>query len=183
MATSQAISDCVDLPDRVLWFDGSSTYLADDLLELIEKYPVRYVDRITPAVEEYNSFVGTDEQIGVKLECGVLDTAWKLPEKYLKLDVTNYVLEKLVETAGDCDDVELEQRAQRCITELEMYEDRNLYPVLQAIIYVISTLTSHGQVWGVGRGSGVSSYVLYVIGVHDIDSFLYDLDISDFLSD
>jgi DNA polymerase III alpha subunit len=38
-------------------------------------------------------------------------------------------------------------------------------------------------VWGIGRGSSVSSYVLYVLGVHDVDSYAYDLDIGDFLHD
>jgi DNA polymerase III alpha subunit len=36
-------------------------------------------------------------------------------------------------------------------------------------------------VWGVGRGSSVASYVLYLIGVHKIDSLFFDLDIEDFL--
>jgi DNA polymerase III alpha subunit len=36
-------------------------------------------------------------------------------------------------------------------------------------------------VWGVGRGSSVASYVLYLIGVHRIDSIKYDLDIREFL--
>jgi DNA polymerase III alpha subunit len=36
-------------------------------------------------------------------------------------------------------------------------------------------------VWGVGRGSSVSSYILYLIGVHKVNSILYKLDINDFL--
>jgi len=35
--------------------------------------------------------------------------------------------------------------------------------------------------WGVGRGSSVSSYILYLIGVHKIDSIKYDLDYKEFL--
>jgi DNA polymerase III alpha subunit len=36
-------------------------------------------------------------------------------------------------------------------------------------------------VWGVGRGSSVASYVLYLIGVHKIDSLYYNLDVEEFL--
>jgi DNA polymerase III alpha subunit len=36
-------------------------------------------------------------------------------------------------------------------------------------------------VWGVGRGSSVASYTLYLIGVHKIDSIKYELDINEFL--
>jgi len=36
-------------------------------------------------------------------------------------------------------------------------------------------------IWGVGRGSSVASYVLYLLGVHRIDSMFYDLDVAEFL--
>jgi DNA polymerase III alpha subunit len=36
-------------------------------------------------------------------------------------------------------------------------------------------------VGGVGRGSSVASYCLYLLGVHKIDSIKYDLDIREFL--
>ena len=35
--------------------------------------------------------------------------------------------------------------------------------------------------WGLGRGSSVSSYVLYLLGVHRINSLYYDLPIEEFL--
>jgi DNA polymerase III alpha subunit len=54
-------------------------------------------------------------------------------------------------------------------------------PILRAITYVINTLQDKNIVWGVGRGSSVSSYVLYILGVHDVDSVKYNLDIADFL--
>jgi len=36
-------------------------------------------------------------------------------------------------------------------------------------------------VWGVGRGSSVASYCLYLLGVHKINSLKFDLDIKEFL--
>jgi DNA polymerase III alpha subunit len=38
-------------------------------------------------------------------------------------------------------------------------------------------------IWGVGRGSSVASYVLYIIGIHRINSIQYDLDYKEFLRD
>jgi DNA polymerase III alpha subunit len=35
--------------------------------------------------------------------------------------------------------------------------------------------------WGVGRGSSVASYCLYILGVHKVDSIKYELDIHEFL--
>jgi DNA polymerase III alpha subunit len=42
-------------------------------------------------------------------------------------------------------------------------------------------MRENNVVWGVGRGSSVASYVLYLLGVHKIDSIKYNLDIEEFL--
>jgi DNA polymerase III alpha subunit len=65
--------------------------------------------------------------------------------------------------------------------ELTMFEERNLFPVIQILIYIIETMRKHKLVWGVGRGSSVASYVLYLLGVHKIDSLKFNLDIQEFL--
>jgi len=62
-----------------------------------------------------------------------------------------------------------------------MYKERNLFPVLQLLIYIIDTMRKHKLVWGVGRGSSVSSYLLYILGIHKVDSYKYRLDITEFL--
>ena len=65
--------------------------------------------------------------------------------------------------------------------ELELYKTRNLYPMLQLVIYIVDTLRKHNLVWGVGRGSSVASYVLYLIGAHKVNSHKYTLNIREFL--
>jgi DNA polymerase III alpha subunit len=47
--------------------------------------------------------------------------------------------------------------------------------------YIIDLMRKNNIVWGVGRGSSVSSYVLFLMGVHKVDSMKYNLDIKDFL--
>ena len=42
-------------------------------------------------------------------------------------------------------------------------------------------MTENEIIWGVGRGSSVASYVLYLLGVHRVDSMYYDLDPKEFL--
>jgi DNA polymerase III alpha subunit len=56
-----------------------------------------------------------------------------------------------------------------------------MLPVLQFLLYFIDKLKDNNIVWGVGRGSSVSSYVLFLMGVHRIDSVKYNLDIKEFL--
>ena len=42
-------------------------------------------------------------------------------------------------------------------------------------------MREHKIVWGVGRGSSVASYILYLIGIHKINSLKFNLDIHEFL--
>lgn len=96
---------------------------------------------------------------------------WRLPAEYLELDVEVYVWSLVPNDAAARDRVRL---------ELDEYRARNLMPVLRALIYIVDVLKKNSIVWGVGRGSSVASYVLYLIGVHRINSLSYNLDIREF---
>lgn len=65
--------------------------------------------------------------------------------------------------------------------EMALYEDRDLLPLLQLMLYLVDHFRNNNIVWGVGRGSSVASFVLYLIGVHKINPMLYGLEITDFL--
>lgn len=170
------------LDTRTVWYDGDTSFKSSDIANVITKYDVRYVDEITPDIAAYNNLVGVDRSIRVKTSCRPLSLDWDIPEQYLSLDVDEYMIEKHTQRYGSTGR-DVHQRLERLISELDVYYKRGLYDMLRTIIYVINTLSYHDIVWGIGRGSSVSSYVLYVIGVHDVDSFEYELDIDDFLHD
>jgi len=96
---------------------------------------------------------------------------WFMPDEYKNLDIAKHILE-LCET-----DAEL----QRVGEELLLYQERDLFDLLRYLLYLVDTMKEHAIIWGVGRGSSVSSYVLYLIGIHKINSMYYDLDIREFL--
>jgi|TARA_B110000858_G_scaffold198444_1_gene265113 DNA polymerase III alpha subunit len=104
---------------------------------------------------------------------------YNIPEHYKELDVREYV-SKLVESKCRDSDISVNAKA-RVEMELAMFEERKLFPVLQILIYIVDTMRKHSLVWGVGRGSSVASYVLYVLDVHKINSLTYNLDIKEFL--
>lgn len=183
MQNTKHLSHKTELADRTLWFDGDSTHKAADLLRAMQKYNVKYVDEIDGVVREYNRNVSREDELRVKQEVRPFSFEWNLPEQYQNLNIREYLFEKLIDSCKGIDEDEFSRRALRVITELSLYEKRDLFDVLRAIIYVINTLTDTNSVWGIGRGSSVSSYVLYLIGVHDVDSFAYKLDIEDFLHD
>lgn len=96
---------------------------------------------------------------------------WHMPDKYQQLDIAEYILSL-------CDS---DAKLQRCGEELLLFQERNLFDLLRYLKYLVDTLRSHNMIWGVGRGSSVASYVLYLLGVHRIDSMYYDLEPTEFL--
>jgi DNA polymerase III alpha subunit len=61
------------------------------------------------------------------------------------------------------------------------YKSRNMLDLLRWLKYFVDTCEKEGVVWGIGRGSSVASYILYLIGVHSVDSIKYNLDWQEFL--
>ena|SRR6056300_1049422 len=107
---------------------------------------------------------------------------WGIPEEYKHMNLRDYLFNKIIETYNVKDfNVETMPEWDRVIEELSEFEQRNMIPVLKFLVYFIDTLRENKIVWGVGRGSSVASYVLYLIGVHKIDSIKYNLDIKEFL--
>ena len=74
-----------------------------------------------------------------------------------------------------------EEQTDRVSTELNLYIQHGMMDLLFYLKYLVDTMRENNIVWGVGRGSSVASYVLYLIGIHKIDSIKYDLDIKEFL--
>jgi DNA polymerase III alpha subunit len=120
-------------------------------LDLLDSY-----HSISQTVEEFDS---------------ILQRNWRMPKEYKELDIAAYVL-------GLCKE---EHELQRVGEELILYQERDLFDLLRYLKYLIDTLRKNNIVWGVGRGSSVASYVLFLIGVHKIDSLYYNLNIDEFL--
>lgn len=100
-----------------------------------------------------------------------LQSNWFIPDDYKQLDIAKWVLEQCK------NDTEL----QRVGEELIKFHERNLFPLLQYTKYLVDVMRKNNVVWGVGRGSSVASYVLFLIGVHRINSLHFDLSIDEFL--
>ena len=96
---------------------------------------------------------------------------WFMPEEYKKLDIAQYVLD-LCQT---------QEEKQRVGQELLEFQKRNLIDVLRFLKYWVDTMRENNLVWGVGRGSSVASYCLYLLGVHKVNSLTHKLDIKEFL--
>ena len=87
------------------------------------------------------------------------------------MDIAKWILDQ-------CAD---QNELQRAGQELLEYAERDLLPLLQYLKYLVDTMRSNNIVWGVGRGSSVASFVLYLIGVHRIHSLRNNLDFNEFM--
>lgn len=95
---------------------------------------------------------------------------WFMPDEYQNMDIEGFLVS-----------VCPKENYQRLIDELQEYRSRNMLDLLRWLKYFVDTLRSKNIVWGVGRGSSVASYVLYLIGVHKINSIKHKLDWKEFL--
>jgi DNA polymerase III alpha subunit len=101
-----------------------------------------------------------------------------IPKHYLDIDVEDYIRRLVPNGVDGTDNAETSQRVDMELTE---YKARNLYPVLRVLIYIIETMRRNNLVWGIGRGSSIASYVLFLLGIHKVNSIKYNLDIKEFL--
>lgn len=109
---------------------------------------------------------------------------WWMPNEYKEINLYNHLsdcLEKHLKCHADGDRMYGTDEWKRVCEEMDLYSDRGLLPLLKFLVYMVDTMREHGIVWGVGRGSSVASYVLYLIGVHRIDSVKYNLNFKEFL--
>ena len=168
---------------------GQTFLEADDLVTLLYSNPDLDINEYEISnAEEYNNAV---KQLHLKvpqLRQPRLDTTkwvtqeqfdlahqaeYFIPKEYEEIDVMDYLSKKLIDKPQDA--------INRVIAEYEAFSELNMIPMLRYLIYLVDVMRENNVVWGVGRGSSVASYVLYLLGVHRIDSMYYNLDPSEFL--
>ena len=165
---------------------GEPIVNCNDLMELVyQGYDVNKVKVNDDRVEKYNTIIEelaldwpslkklTDLDIAVEDYDRALQSDWYMPDEYKQMDVEEHI-RSLTKT---------QEEKTRVEEELVLYRKYNVLNVLKFLVYLIDTMRTNNIVWGVGRGSSVSSYVLYLLGVHKVDSIKYGLDITDFLKD
>jgi DNA polymerase III alpha subunit len=138
----------------------------------------------TMLVERTESIKQLETQLGFKFlepyethfEISDYDAAcqsnWSMPDEYRTLDIESWLFEQ----APPWD-----PQHTRIVEELKAYKARNMLDLLRWLKYFVDTCSKENIVWGLGRGSSVASYVLFLIGVHSIDSIKYNLDWQEFL--
>lgn len=170
------------LTDRQLWHDGTTVITPDQVMDALTLFGTGFsVTEMTPDIQQYNAVTPKVDAIKVKTQNADILSQWVIPEEFQRIGVNQACIEGFQLRHPNIPEDEQNARYERLVQELHLYRDMNLLPIVRAIIYVINTLSRNNVVWGLGRGSSVSSYVLFLLGLHEVDSFAYDLDVSEFL--
>ena len=96
---------------------------------------------------------------------------WMTPEPYLNIDLKEWCHSKC-NTNDEHDRVNI---------EIEEFTKRKMIPIMKHLIYCVDVWRQNNIFWGVGRGSSVSSFVLYLIGINRVNPLKYNLDLAEWL--
>ena len=166
---------------------GLPKYGTDDLMDLIYKGKLDTLFKVytedNEDTKQFNHAVkdtGTGqalkfyEKMDISLEefDSLLQNEWFMPNSYKQFDMEKY-LEQV------CPDNDVSK--QRVKDELQAFKKMGFENLLQFLLFLVTFMRDNKIVWGVGRGSSVASYVLFLLGVHKVDSIQYDLDWQEFL--
>jgi DNA polymerase III alpha subunit len=153
--------------------DLCEVYLADTSKVL--KQVLTETNIVIPDILELKNIPTTIMYVDPKISVDAFDqnlqSKWFLPKEYKDMDIAKYVLE-LCQT---------DEELQRVGQELLLFQERDMFDLLKYLKYLVDTMRDNNIVWGVGRGSSVSSYILFLLGIHRINSLYYDLSIDEFL--
>jgi hypothetical protein len=167
---------------------GSVFLTSDEMFESIYKNKIKdfknihldqlFVDQFNRAKDlNKDNFDYISNYIDPNISLNQFDTNlqddWFMPEKYkpTSFNIVEYLISK-------CDN---EVETNRVLDELALFAQYDMIELLCYLKYLVDTMRENNIVWGVGRGSSVASYCLYLLGVHKINSIKYELDIKEFL--
>lgn len=144
---------------------GHLNVVKDDDITLFEKYQSHLIYQQVVFLDAPEELLSFDDFHLLKAD------EWVFPIEYQQIDVHKWLLDKC----------ETQVQIDRINEEFIMYKERDLIMLLRLFIFLVAYFREKKFIWGVGRGSSVSSYILYKIGIHRVDSLKYNFDIKDYL--
>ena len=170
-----------EIKGRTVRSDGSVVNTSGVLIEIL--YSSQDIGNcITDDTDEVERFRISNRLCDTDLPGPISDTGlpyeninwsshWFTPEPYSSIDLKEWCYDKC----------KLDEERHRVDLELEEFEKRKMTAAIRHCIYCVDTWRKNNIVWGVGRGSSVSSFVLFLIGITRLNPLKYNLDIKEWL--
>jgi DNA polymerase III alpha subunit len=162
---------------------GNPTFNETDIFNLLYQGDISVLPKLTVDITDeltqleniaeiqFNISQDIDQNVTIEEFDKITQQQWFMPSEYYDIDVKEYCINKCTT------DIEIN----RVIDEYVEFEKLNMIYMLKWCIYFVDVCNDNNIIWGVGRGSSVSSYILYLIGIHKINSIKYNLDWKEFL--
>ena len=168
-----------ELHDRTLWYDGTVSVDEDQFISrLFRGLKTEFVNEMTNSVQLYNNEY--TNKLHIKSQLIPIQNEWNtapLSEEDLVDYIKGCFYQECHKHNFTADEKSI--RMVRIRDELYYLEQIHKIPYLCALIDVINKLKEAKVGWN-GRGSSAASYILYLIGVHRVDSVKYDIDPKEF---
>lgn len=157
--------------------DGNIDYNVNDLINLMKSnIDINQVFSSSKYTNEFNTQMKIFEDTTFNFSKHIIDheknqSEWFIPDEYMDINIHEILLNKC------SNNIQIE----RVNFEYTIYIKHKLEPLLKFIVFLVDIMREMDIVWGVGRGSSTCSYILFLLGIHKIDSLKYDLDFNEFL--
>lgn len=169
----------IDLGTRVIDDQGNVVYHPEALFQIIASgrtLPKHLIctdstelDRLNKSCQEMfepDTCVLELEPVDLELR----KNAWLIPDEYLDLDILSILESKC------SSDVELNRVRQ----EYELFDKAGMVPLLKTCVYLVDKFKENNVLYGVGRGSSCSSFILYLLDVNLVNPVEFDIPITEF---
>lgn len=166
---------------------GLPKYGVEDCMDLIYKGKLDtlfkvYVEK-NSETEQFNQSIKETgdgqmlkfyEPLDISLEDfdSLLQSEWFMPNSYKQFDIEKFLITQCPNNP---------EAKTRVTEELNKFKELGHLNLLKFLHFLVTFMKENKIVWGVGRGSSVASYVLYLLGIHKIDSIQYRLDWQEFI--
>lgn len=165
----------LDLEDRILMNDGTSVIADERAVELLLKDGVLPEHmKVIPSKESTKFKQKYQKDIDYNGEESELVPDMSFDEReWIKLK--GYLLQNRRD-----EETSIEDHVGRLTKELEYLEEYNQQSFILKVKALVDKFVEDEVVWGVGRGSSCASYVLFVLGIHDVNPITYAINASEF---
>ena len=170
----------MELTDRIFDENGNAFLSGDAIANMLyngkDIYAgTFYVDTSDGEMEKFNLFSDKSVQLSPSEKINNIKRRdeWFMPDFYKTLN-----LKELFDIMSNgLPDIYKE----RVDYELNLYHEKGYDNFLRYCVYLSTIVNQKKIVVGCGRGSSCASYLLFLLGLHMVDSVKFDIDVREFL--
>lgn len=172
----------LDLEDRIITDTGSMVAKHKLLVQLaLSGRPFSHLPfEPHPDIDAYHHHAGTKQHLRWREDDEVRGPSpdtyeWITPPPWSDADIREECGAALREL-GITDP----RYQERLVAEFDHIESRQMEPFFRCLLWITDMLREHNTLWGLGRGSGCASLVLFLLGITKVDPVRYDIPMAEF---